>query len=65
MSHPSHRFGTQSESGLDRNEIDTLCRESGMADDARADELLASIEDCQSSARFVPDVSNETYRNAA
>ena len=65
MTHPSHRLGTESESGLDPDEIDTLCGERAMSDEARADELLASIEECASPVRFVPDLSNETYRNAA
>jgi hypothetical protein len=64
MAHPSHRLGTECDYESARSELDLLPT-AGAAPDPRADDLLAWIEECQSSSRFVPDWSDESYRNAA
>jgi hypothetical protein len=54
------------EYGAARRELDALLGSiDGAQDERRVDELLELIENYESSARFVPDWSGESFRNAA
>lgn len=62
----AYRISTEEECGAARRELDALLRSAdGPADGYRVDELIELIENYEASARFVPDWSGESYRNAA
>lgn len=66
-----HRSGpdcvtSERECGAARRELDALLGSiDGAQDECRVDELLELIENYESSVRFVPDWSGESFRNAA
>jgi hypothetical protein len=62
----SRRISTESEYSAARRELDALLGAIGGRDDgSRVDELIELIENYETSVRFIPDWSGETYRNAA
>jgi hypothetical protein len=62
----SRRISTESEYSAARRELDALLGAIGGRDDGpHVDELIELIENYETSVRFIPDWSGETYRNAA
>jgi hypothetical protein len=62
----SRRISTESEYSAARRELDALLGAiNGRDDGSRVDELMELIENYETSVRFIPDWSGETYRNAA
>jgi hypothetical protein len=62
----SRRISTESEYSAARRELDALLGAIGGRDDgSHVDELIELIENYETSVRFIPDWSGETYRNAA
>lgn len=67
MAHRSDSSGisTEREYGAARRELDALRGLAGPPDECRIDELIELIENYEASVRFVPDWSDESYKNAA
>lgn len=67
MAHRSDSSGisTAREYGAARRELDALRGLAGPPDECRIDELIELIENYEASVRFVPDWSDESYKNAA
>lgn len=61
----SNCISTEREYGAARRELDALRGLAGPPDECRIDDLLELIENYEASVRFVPDWSDESYRNAA
>lgn len=61
----SNCISTEREYGAARRELDALRGLAGPPDECRIDELIELIENYEASVRFVPDWSDESYRNAA
>lgn len=61
----SNCISTEREYGAARRELDALLGLSGDPPDCRVDELIELIENYEASVRFVPDWSDESYKNAA
>ncbi|HLW11895.1 MAG TPA: hypothetical protein VKU81_04285 [Casimicrobiaceae bacterium] len=62
----SNCISTEREYGAARRELDALLGSAGdLPDECRIDELIKLIENYEASVRFVPDWSDESYRNAA
>ena len=61
----SNCISTEREYGAARRELDALRGLAGPPDECRIDELIELIENYEASVRFVPDWSDESYKNAA
>ena len=60
-----HRICTEGQYRAARSELEQCLASDAGTEAQRIDELLALIENYEASTRFVPDWSDESFRNAA